>query len=1372
MKHAFLLIAILSVMAQAQAVVLSDFEGQGNGAMPQGWLKFIAGKKGTAFADSENVFSGRQSLCVRIDDNETTVVVEQDKDSLFAVTPGQDYKVTFRYKLSETDNAYIHPFLIGANADGNNLPFQFFRSPAMQRVDKNMKDAVNIFDSPSETWKEIYIKFRAPANVSKVKFHVESEGKCRYNIDDIRIEEIGKSANGIVWEADFQHLDKEDVRKSKRIAFSGEVKATETSEGHLALSFAKGAAPAFFSLATDELIPLNSYTLQLQFAKVAPSTGQGQATLLFRRSSGQILHEQSLDIDEGQSLLSLPFLVPEECGLVEIRIGGQNVSGEYEIASMAFRRSKSFDEKAGIYASAWQSDEIWDTYPNGLPCERKNRIFRKTFKLDAAVTEARIRMLGHNKAILFVNGKHYGAATLFQPQTFDIADSLKPGPNVIAIQAQNSTGGVKLAFDVYWEDVNGKTGFFGADDTTKVAEKETDGWTSADFDDSAWKNASVIGDSSDLFFRNGKNYIGPRHVFAIDRLDYGQTFHNDKPLTIRINGKYAKRHDFSAFDDNDFVGMLSFSNGEQFYSCSLTASALQASDNGLALTPLTKYLPEGDYDLTLELYEYKFDWKGQVMSKIDLGVVKCLGFSQAPAKPTAKIVSTNGKNTIAVDGKPICPVTYLLFHPDFSDIKKLNDNNIKIHQIYVDSYGPATLNGDRIITPDGRFDFAKTDKILYDAMQLVKDDEQSYFIINLPVHVPLGWGEDLQDHVVTTSAGNKIYVTNGRYCLAYDDKANLKRTPFGAFAPSSASPIYEERVAEYTRTIIEHLENSPFSQRIIGYGLAGAFDGQWLNWELEGPYMYQGGMGDYSPVMLKAFRDFLKEKYADVNALRKAWGIADVTFDTAEIPSYEQRTKFFVDRQVADYNELYYRTSFKVFKRVCDTAKSACNQRALIWAYKPESAQITYSFGTQKTTTHLGPEVYGLKSLDIYSNPVDYYTRTLGIPTLDAPTAASLKIRGKLSRPELDLRSYLTGDMRMFLTPHTLKGTEEYFKKNAIALYMNGSTNHYYEFYPGWFNNSALNKTMGKLAEIDFDAIQAGMKWEPKICMLFSARSNLYLGNFDGKFSRFQFFKFLAEMRRFSSTVMGRIGAGGYDGYYLEDILLDNFPEDQYKVYVIVEAYHIPAALRDAIERKLKKNHNVIVWMWGDGFLDENCRLSATAIEQNTGFAVKQILDAKMVRQITIADADHPFIAGMQGRTVLHRTSENYNPEIPVFCVNDDKATVLGTFPDGSTALAVKHDSQSASVYCAVHSIPPEFLRNVLRSRGVHIFADNDHDYVYTDGNYLALHSGGGGHKTVPLPEKVRQVYDVFREKTVAEDTDNLEFDLEDDETAIFKLFR
>ena len=277
MKQTFLFLVVLTMLAQAQVLLRDDFESAGNGAMPRGWLRFVAGRKGTAFSDSENAFSGRHSLCVRIDDYETTVTVEQDKDALFPVTPGQDYKVTFRYKLSETDNAYIHPFLIGTDADGNNLPFQFFRSPAMQRVDKNMKDAVNIFDAPSETWREIYIKFHVPANVRKVKFHVESEGKCRYNIDDIRIMEIHERATGIVWEADFQNLNREDVRKSKRIALFGDVKAAETGEGHLALSFSKGA-PAHFSMATDELIPLNSYSMQVRFARKFRATPSGKET--------------------------------------------------------------------------------------------------------------------------------------------------------------------------------------------------------------------------------------------------------------------------------------------------------------------------------------------------------------------------------------------------------------------------------------------------------------------------------------------------------------------------------------------------------------------------------------------------------------------------------------------------------------------------------------------------------------------------------------------------------------------------------------------------------------------------------------------------------------------------------------------------------------------------------------------------------------------------------------------------------------------------------------------------------------------------------------------------------------------------------------
>ena len=65
---------------------------------------------------------------------------------------------------------------------------------------------------------------------------------------------------------------------------------------------------------------------------------------------------------------------------------------------------------------------------------------------------------------------------------------------------------------------------------------------------------------------------------------------------------------------------------------------------------------------------------------------------------------------------------------------------------------------------------------------------------------------------------------------------------------------------------------------------------------------------------------------------------------------------------------------------------------------------------------------------------------------------------------------------------------------------------------------------------------------------------------------------------------------------------------------------------------------------------------------------------------------------------------------------------------------------------------------------------NNNYDFVATDGNYLSIHSGMSGKKSIALPEKVRKVYDVFKEKVIAENVDKIEVDIDDNETAIFKL--
>ncbi|MBE6358374.1 MAG: hypothetical protein E7057_03905 [Lentisphaerae bacterium] len=1373
---AMMLIAITAAVSGTETKHLynGDFEISGKDGFCDGWKVYKSSPYCSAEMDKVNFFSGKSSLRVEKNDFNSSIVVEQHADKLTGVSSDKEYILTFRYKLESIDKGYIHPYLIGTDSKGNNIAWQFFRSPAMQRVDRNMKDAVNIFDIPTQNWQEVYIKFRPPKNVAKVKFHLEGScGKFRLNIDDIRIRENTAAADRTVFRADFANVDKMVVRRSKNISFSGSEKGfshSVVSGNKLKLTYT-GKSSGSVTVGITELLPLSEYKLLLDYSAKADG-GKLLTKIRFRRSSGQLLSEITRDIAVDKKHLEIPFQLPEACGIVELCFGGENIDGFLEIARATVKSDYNINADAGIYNSRWQGYKIWDVLPNGNLAEGKTRYFRRTFQLDAPVKEARIRMFGHNRVNLNVNGKFYGGASYFTPVTYDIADSLKPGKNVIAIQGVNTTGGAKVAFNFYWSDINGKSGFICSDKTVKVFDTVPENWNTAEFDDSSWRNAVEIGDSSESDFRNGKNYIGPRHTFALDDIKFERKFFNDRPFTVELTGKFTEKHDIKPFEANDTVGKLLFTRGEMRFDCNLPGSVIKVENGKLTVNASTMYLPEGEFDLTLCLDEYKFTSNGTdiLLQKIDLGKVHCAGFAMPVSKPVAKIVDIKGKKTIAVNGKPISPVNYLLYFPDFTDIPKLNRNNIKIHQFAIDSYGAATPHGDRIRTPEGKFDFSGTDKLIYDAMQLLKDDPESYFFITIPVGMPIGWGEDMQDHVVTTSHGNKLYVTNGRYCIAYKDLKTLKRTPNGFFAPSAASPVYRQMMIEYTRKVISHLENTPFAQRIIGYGLTAAFDGQWLSWELEGGYMRRDGMGDYSPVMLEAFRKDLQVKYNnDVKQLQKAWGNPSVTFDTAKIPDYDMRTKFFVNRQVADYNETYYRCTFNILRDVTRAVKESSGNRALVWTYKPESASLTYSFGTQKTVTGMGPEVYGLESLDIFANPVDYYTRQLGVPTVHGSLTNSLSMRNKLCREELDLRTYLTGDMRLFLTPHTLKGTEEYFKKNAIQLYMAGSTNHYYEFYPGWFNNSGLLDTMGKLAAINFDTIKRGARWKNQVCFLFCAGSNLYLGNFDGAGERWTFFKYLAELRRFRSSVMGRLGTG-YDEYYLEDILSEKFPAGQYKVYIVYEAYHIPADIRKAIENKLKKNNSTIIWFWGSGFLDKNSTLSGKSIEQVTGFKVKQLKNDKMPRQIHVGVSKHPFLKGIRNTIFGQREMNNCHPDIPVFSVDDPQAVVLGKFPDGSAALAVKKNAGHTAVYCALHRLPPEFLRNIFMAAGVHIFVNNNFDYVYTDGNYLAVHSRNGGRKTVRLPEKAAQVYDVFREKVVAENSDVITVEADDDETVVLKL--
>src|SRR6478735_6133503 len=94
-----------------------------------------------------------------------------------------------------------------------------------------------------------------------------------------------------------------------------------------------------------------------------------------------------------------------------------------------------------------QSTPEWIWHPNNgaAPASDEVRYFRKTFTVDGAVRRASLSVAADNKFTAYINGTKIGSGTEWKDfPKFDIKANLKPGENVVAIEAQNEGGSAGL----------------------------------------------------------------------------------------------------------------------------------------------------------------------------------------------------------------------------------------------------------------------------------------------------------------------------------------------------------------------------------------------------------------------------------------------------------------------------------------------------------------------------------------------------------------------------------------------------------------------------------------------------------------------------------------------------------------------------------------------------------------------------------------------------------------------------------------------------------------------------------------------------------------------------------------------------------------
>jgi alpha-L-rhamnosidase len=149
------------------------------------------------------------------------------------------------------------------------------------------------------------------------------------------------------------------------------------------------------------------------------------------------------------------------------------------------------------------SDAKWLWYPEGNPAESApvcTRYFRHVFEIPSAqaIRAATMVMTADDQFRLFVNGQEAGNGDGWgSPQKIAIGSLLKPGKNVLAVEARNvgnqpNPAGLIGKLNIVFEQGDGLT--LDTDGSWKSATNADNGWNGGAFDDSGWVTAKVLGE--------------------------------------------------------------------------------------------------------------------------------------------------------------------------------------------------------------------------------------------------------------------------------------------------------------------------------------------------------------------------------------------------------------------------------------------------------------------------------------------------------------------------------------------------------------------------------------------------------------------------------------------------------------------------------------------------------------------------------------------------------------------------------------------------------------------------------------------------------------------------------------------------------------
>lgn len=412
----------------------------------------------------------------------------------------------------------------------------------------------------------------------------------------------------------------------------------------------------------------------------------------------------------------------------------------------------------------------------------------------------------------------------------------------------------------------------------------------------------------------------------------------------------------------------------------------------------------------------------------------------------------------------------LVFQPDFTYQLKIHDDfsnaGIKIHTCILHS-GWVGVN---------KYDYSLCDKVLEG---IFKSGKTLYFIPRIKLNVPIDWCRENPEEVFVYENGpqtaeeiRSLAGTLKQDYLGYespkgyynangwqDTRPNIK----GLISLQSfCSQKWLDDAGEALKRLINHLEASPYADRILAYHIAYGACGESMPWGRQ-----SGRFGDYGICSKKHFLQWAIKKYGSLQTALDVWGITE---RDEIIPPSRLREKsitdsscFYKDEKTdihsVDYDEFMSEVNVNALCHFSKIVKDNTDDKPVgaFYGYLIHMARSGYA-------GHLGFEkLMQCKSLDFFAAPKSYFRCAPGEPGGEMTATVTVN-RTKLWVDECDNRTHLTtGD-----NIGNAKTPEETYMVQLREFCKNISHDSglwYMDLGGGWYDDKGIMKNIASIVK-------------------------------------------------------------------------------------------------------------------------------------------------------------------------------------------------------------------------------------------------------------------------------------------------------------------